>query len=229
MSESPVIRRDVARVPESMVERVRQFPAAVLADVAGRRGTMHGRIQPATKQSRFVGSALTVEVRPGDNLMIHAAIAIARPGDVIVVDGKGDQTAALMGAIMTTACKQVGVAAIVIDGCHRDSEELDAIGLPVFSAGANPNGPTKGLAGRVNWPITCGGVAIAPGDLIVGDSDGVVVIEAAGVEALLEPAARKLDEERRRIHQITHGGPITPSWLADSLRSLGALGKDESL
>ncbi|HEX8028082.1 MAG TPA: hypothetical protein VF491_06455 [Vicinamibacterales bacterium] len=225
----PLIRRDIVRVTESTVERVRQFPASVLADVAGRRGTMHGRIQPATALTRFAGSALTVEVRPGDNLMIHAAIAIAQPGDVIVVDGKGDQTAALMGAIMATACKHVGVAAIVLDGCHRDSDELDAIGLPFFSVGANPNGPTKGLTGRVNWPIACGGVAINPGDLIVGDSDGVLVIEPARVEALLGPAGKKIEEERKRIHQITHGGPITPGWLADSLRSVGALGKDEAL
>ena len=229
MTEMPLIRRDVVRVPESTVERVKQFPASVLADVAGRRGTMHGRIQSATALTRFAGSALTVEVRPGDNLMIHAAIAIAQPGDVIVVDGKGDRTAALMGAIMATACKQVGVAAIVLDGCHRDTDELEAIALPFFSVGANPNGPTKGLTGRVNWPITCGGVAISPGDVIVGDSDGVLVIEPTRVEALLGQAAKKIDEERKRIHQITHGGPIIPGWLADSLRSVGALGKDEAL
>lgn len=229
MTEMPLIRRDIVRVPVSTVERVRQFPGSVLADVAGRRGTMHGRIQPVTALTRFAGSALTVEVRPGDNLMIHAAIAIAKPGDVIVVDGKGDQTSALMGGIMATACKRIGVAGVVLDGSHRDSEELDAIGMPFFSVGANPNGPTKGLAGRVNWPISCGGVSINPGDLIVADSDGIVVIEPSRIEAVLGLAERKIEEERKRIHEITSDGPVIPRWLADALRSAGALGKDETL
>ena len=229
MNDFPLIRQDVVRASASLIERLRHLPASVLADVAGRFGTMHGRIRPATGLTRFVGSALTVEVRPGDNLMIHAAIAIAQPGDVIVVDGKGDLTSALMGAIMSTACKRVGVAGVVLDGSHRDSDELDAIGLPFFSVGANPNGPTKGLAGRINWPISCGGVAVNPGDLIVADRDGIVVLQPARVEALLGAAKKKIDDEQKRIHEITHDGPVIPRWLPDALRSAGALGKDDTL
>lgn len=229
MSELPNIRRDVARLAGNTVKRAGAFPASVLADVAGRRGTMHGRIKPATKNARIAGSALTVEVRPGDNLMIHAAIAIAQPGDVIIVDGKGDETSALMGAIMANACRRAGIAGVVLDGAHRDTDELDAIGVPLFSVGANPNGPTKALTGRVNWPISAGGVAINPGDLIIADADGVVVIEPGLVESLLVQADNKIAEERKRIHEITHDGPLTPRWLAETLRSVGAIGKDETL
>jgi hypothetical protein len=95
-----------------------------------------------------------VDVRPGDNLMIHAAIALAKPGDVLVIDGKGDQTAALMGTIMMTACKQLGLAGVVIDGAVRDSLEIDEMDYPVFSFGTNPNGPTKNVPGRIGHPVS---------------------------------------------------------------------------
>ena len=96
---------------------------------------------------KVAGPALTVEVRPGDNLMIHAAIALAKPGDVLVIDGKADQRSALMGTIMMTACRQRGIAGVVIDGAVRDSLEIDEMDYPVFSVGTNPNGPTKNIGG----------------------------------------------------------------------------------
>ena len=126
---------------------------------------------------KVCGPALTVEVRPGDNLMIHAALAIAQPGDVIIVDGKSDQTCALIGEIMTTQAQKAGLAGMVLDAAVRDVEALRANGFPVFSVGANPAGPTKFIPGRVNWPISIAGVTVNPGDLVVGDADGVVIIE----------------------------------------------------
>jgi 4-hydroxy-4-methyl-2-oxoglutarate aldolase len=143
------IFRDFNRVPADIVRQAAGFQAAILADVNGRRGALDGRIRPVFhSRMTLAGSVLTVEVRPGDNLMIHAAIAIARPGDVLVVDGKGDLTAALMGTIMTTACKQLGLAGVVIDGAVRDTQELEAMDFPVFAAGSNPNGPTKTCPGE---------------------------------------------------------------------------------
>src|SRR6187551_350449 len=123
----------------------------------------------------FARVPFTVEVRPGDNLMIHAAMALAKPGDVLVIDGKGDQTAALMGTIMMTACKQLGIAGVIIDGAVRDSLEIDEMDFPVFAAGSNPNGPTKACPGRIGHPVTVGGVTVHPGDFVIGDADGVVV------------------------------------------------------
>ncbi|HYU80459.1 MAG TPA: hypothetical protein VEK56_15825 [Vicinamibacterales bacterium] len=228
-SSSPAIRRDFARVPEAIVQQASAFPASVLADVAGRRGTLDGRIMAISSRARVAGPAFTVEVRPGDNLMIHAAIAIAQPGDVIVVDGKGDRSCALMGAIMMTACKTLGIAGVVLDGSHRDTEEILALGYPVYSVGANPNGPTKNVPGRINWPISCGGVAISPGDLVVGDGDGVVVVEREKVESLLQLAAKKIEEERARIKDIVSGRNIRPKWLDGSLRAAGLLRDGETL
>jgi 4-hydroxy-4-methyl-2-oxoglutarate aldolase len=226
---APAIRRDFDRVAPSIVKQASTFAASVLADVAGRRGTLDGRIAPISHSARLAGPAFTVEVRPGDNLMIHAAIAIAQPGDVIVVDGKGDRTCALMGAIMMTACKTLGIAGVVLDGSHRDTEEILALGYPVYSVGANPNGPTKNVPGRINWPISCGGVAVNPGDLVVGDGDGVVIIEREKAESLLQLAARKIGEERTRIADIVSGRNIRPGWLEGSLRAAGLLGDRETL
>jgi len=226
---APDFRRDFERVAPDVVRQAAQFQAAILADVAGRRGTLNGRITPVAPDMKCAGPALTVEVRPGDNLMIHAAMAIAKPGDVLVIDGKGDQTCALMGAIMINQCKAIGIAGVVMDAAARDLEELRELGLPVFSVGGNPNGPTKFVPGRVNWPISMAGTAVHPGDLIVADADGVVVIERERAAGLLEPAAQKVRDETKRIEGIRKREQLTPGWLESSLRSAGVLKAGESL
>jgi len=223
------IRRDFERVSPKIVRKASQFAASILADVAGRRGTLDGRIAPLTNSTRLAGPAFTIEVRPGDNLMIHAAMAMAKPGDVLVVDGKSDRTCALMGAIMINACKKLGIAGVVLDGAHRDTEELLELGFPLYSIGANPNGPTKFVPGRINWSISCGGVAVNPGDLVVGDADGVVVVERTKAESLLTLAAKKVSEERARIADIVAGKNLQAPWLEGSLRSAGVLKKGEAL
>jgi len=223
------IIRDFERVTPDVVKKASQFQAAILADVAGRRGTMHGRIAPVSPEMKCAGPAFTVEVRPGDNLMIHTAMTMAKPGDVLVIDGKGDRTCALMGAIMINACKQLGFAGVVIDAAIRDSLELRELGFPVFAVGANPNGPTKFVPGRLNWPVSCGDIAVNPGDLIVADADGVAVIEREKAASLLEPAAKKVADETARIAGIKQGKDLRPKWLEGSLRAAGLLKEGETL
>jgi 4-hydroxy-4-methyl-2-oxoglutarate aldolase len=229
MSGMQEVRREFDRVSRDAVKQASQFAASILADVAGRRGTMHGRIAPVSPAMSFCGPAFTVEVRPGDNLMIHAAISLARPGDVLVIDGKADRTCALMGALMINACKKVGIAAVVIDAAVRDTRELAELGFPVFAAGANPNGPTKFVPGRINWPISCGGIAVAPGDLVAGDADGVVVIEREKAPALLAAAAKKVAEEKARMEDILAGRNLKPKWLDGALAAAGVLEEGETL
>ncbi len=225
---SPDIVRDFERVPAAIVQRAAQFQPAILADVNGRRGALHGRITALRPRFKLAGPAFTVEVRPGDNLMIHAAMALAKPGDILVIDGKGDQTAALMGTIMINACKQLGIAGVVIDGAARDSLEIDEIGFPVFSVGTNPNGPTKLVSGRIGHPVTVGGVTVHAGDFVCGDGDGVVVIERNAIEALLPLAVKKVADEEKRIAQIKQGNTDSP-WLAAALRAAGVLKEGETL
>jgi len=223
------IRRDFERVPSEVVRRASAFAASVLADVAGRRGTLAGRIAPLSPSMRLAGPAFTIEIRPGDNLMIHAAMLMAKRGDILVVDGKGDRTCAVMGSIMIRTCRELGIAGVVVDAAVRDTEELRELGFPVYSVGSNPNGPTKFIPGRINWPISCGGVAISPGDLIVGDADGVVAIEREKAESVLDLAARKVAEERARIADIVAGRNLAPKWLEGSLRAAGVLKDGETL
>ena len=225
----PDVIREIERVPADVVAKAREFQAAILADVAGRRGTLHGRIRALDPSMKIAGPAFTVEVRPGDNLMIHAAIALAKPGDVLVVDGKGDQTCALMGTIMMNQCRAAGIAGVILDAAVRDSLEIREMRYPVFSVGTNPNGPTKFVPGRINHPICAGGVAISPGDLIVADADGVVVLEREKAAAMLPLAAKKEADEKARIEAIRTKGGGRASWLDAALRAAGVLKEGEQL
>lgn len=228
MSQLPEVIRSIERVGADVVRQAATFQAAILADVAGRRGSMHARVAPVHERMQLAGPAFTVEVRPGDNLMIHAAIALAQPGDILVIDGKGDQTAALMGTLMMSACKKLGLGGVVVDAAVRDRLELLELGFPVFSAGFNPAGPTKYVPGRINHPISCAGAVVHPGDLVVGDADGVVVIERAKAPAMLALAVKKVADEAARIEAIARGDTAA-KWLPAALRAAGVLKEGEVL
>ncbi len=223
-----MINSAFSRTTEEQVAQASQMACSILADVSGRRGSLDGRIRPLAPSMRLCGPALTVEVRPGDNLMIHAAIALARPGDVLVIDGKGDLSSALMGTIMMSACRQLGIAGVVIDGAARDSLEIIEMGYPVFAAGTNPNGPTKNIGGRIGHPVTVGGVTVRAGDFVIGDNDGVVVVERDKIEGLLPVAAKKVKDEAARIAAIKTGDTAA-RWLAAALRGAGVLKEGETL
>ncbi|KQW37729.1 RraA family protein [Rhizobacter sp. Root404] len=225
----PDVIREVQRVDAATVAEAARFPSSILADVAGRRGALSGRIAPLAPSMRFAGPAITVEVRPGDNLMIHAAMAVAQPGDVLVIDGKGDLSSALMGEIMSQQCIALGIVGVVIDGAVRDSEAIRELGFPMYAAGLNPNGPTKSVSGRLNHPISIGGVSVRPGDLVVGDADGVTVIERDKAAAMLPLAAEKVAAETKRIADIRSRKALRPAWLDGALRAAGVIKDGETL
>lgn len=169
-----------------LVEAYRNIPTAHASDVMGRhtggRGlsAYHGDLRLA-----MCGPAVTVRVRPGDNLMIHAAMIEAQPGDVIVIDGGGDLSTAVIGGLMRTAAIARRLGGFVLDGALRDVAEWAQGELPVYAMGHTHRGPAKDGPGQVNLPIACAGMAVLPGDLILGDADGVVCIPAARAEELL--------------------------------------------
>jgi 4-hydroxy-4-methyl-2-oxoglutarate aldolase len=208
------------RVPAGLVARARRFQSAILCDVAGRRGTLHSRIQALHPSMKVAGPAFTVEVRPGDNLMFHVALAVARPGDVIVVDGKGDGSSALFGELMVAQAEAAGLAGFVVDAASRDTDTLANGKFPIFAAGRNPAGPTKGLPGTIGRAVSIGGVAVQPGDLVVGDVDGVVIVPKDQVETVLEAAETKASAERQRLEEIARGELVSP-WLDAALCSAG--------
>lgn len=191
-----------------------QLASTLLADVGA--AAMHSRIRLLTPGLRLVGRALTVQVPVGDNLAIHAALSIARPGDVLVVDGGGYGERALMGGIMMTQAQATGMAGVVIDGAMRDTQELQALGLPAFAAAVHPAGPFKSGPGRVHAPVQCGGVVVHDGDWILGDDDGVAVIPPHQLGVLTQAAFAKQQRESDRMKAIAQGA-LRPDWLETAL------------
>lgn len=216
------------RVLPAQIALAADMPSSIISDVSGRRGALDGRIMTKTPGARLCGPALTVEVRPGDNLMIHAALVVAQPGDVLVIDGKGCMSSALMGALMCAHAQAAGIAGVVIDGAVRDVAELRIGKLPVFACGSSPNGPTRGLAGRIGYPVAVGGVSVMPGDLVVGDDDGVVIAPREGLDQVLAAAALKIAAESQRLRDI-EAGRLVYGWLEDALKGIGALPQQGSL
>ena len=179
------------RLPDaSIVEAFRKLAAAPVADCMGRLSAMHPEIRLMSPRTgrRMVGVALTVKSRSGDNLMIHKALNMAQPGDVIVVGTSGDRSRAVMGEVMFSYAKFKKLEGLVIDAPIRDVDCLEELGLPVYATGTTPGGPYKEGPGEINVPISCGGVSIHPGDIILADSDGIIVIPSADAAELLSIA-----------------------------------------
>lgn len=173
----------------AVVEAFQSLPAANVADTMGRSCALSSEIRLISSPSKpiMVGVALTVKARPGDNLMLHKALDIAGPGDVIIVSNDGDRTHSLMGEIMAVYAERGRkIAGLVLDGPIRDMEELSQMELFLFATGSTPGGPYKEGPGEINVPISIGNIAVMPGDIILGDRDGVIVIPREDAPAILE-------------------------------------------
>ncbi|MHA6622481.1 RraA family protein [Pseudonocardia sp. DLS-67] len=158
------------------LRRLGEVPAANVGDALSRMTVLDGRIHLVTERAEILGNALTVDVRAGDNLAVHRALDDAQPGDVLVVNGHGDTTRALVGDLIGEIMVSTGVTGAVIDGAARDVRALSELGLTVYARAVTPAGPFKHGPGSIGVPVAVGGVVVAPGDVIVGDADGVVVV-----------------------------------------------------
>lgn len=190
---------DFARPDQGIVDRLAKLPAANIGDAMDRLGVADSAIQAVWPGAKLAGPAFTVWTRPGDNKGIHAALQLARPGDVIVVAGGADESRALLGELIGERAINLGVAGFALDGAARDAEALGEIGMPVFARATSPAGPYKDGPFRLGTAVAFGGVPVLPGDVIVGDSDGVVVIPRDQAAAVAEAAeAVSADETSRR-------------------------------
>lgn len=171
------------------------LPTANIGDAQERFGTATG-IHAVWPGATVSGRAFTVLTRAGDNLLVHEAMRQASPGDVIVINGGGDLTRALLGDLIGIRAKALGIAGFVVDGAVRDAEGLATIPLPVFARGVTPAGPYKSGPGRLQLPVAIGGVVVAPGDFVVGDGDGVVVVPSASAAETLAAAQQVEARER---------------------------------
>jgi 4-hydroxy-4-methyl-2-oxoglutarate aldolase len=172
--------------------------AALLHEALGKRGALAHDVKAAWPGAKILGRALTVRSLPGDNLMLHIAVSIAQPGDVLVVTCDGFLEAGIWGEIITVAAQVRGIRGVVTDGAVRDTEPIARLGFPVFSRGLSIKGTTKRQKGELNKPITIAGVLVHPGDFVVADTDGVVIVPAGEVDA----AVAKAHEIRRREEGI---------------------------
>lgn len=208
--------------PKDLIDAYKTLPAANVADCMSRLSALSSeiRLMTAPFEGSMAGPALTVKARPGDNLMLHKSLNMAQEGDIIVVSNGGDRSQSLMGEVMAAYAKFKKVAGFIFDGPIRDVKELYDLGIPIYATGSTPGGPFKEGPGEINVPIACGNIHIAPGDIILGDGDGVIVIPRGDAAALLEKA-RKFSASDHAKFKASQEGTADRSWVEKSLDAKG--------
>jgi RraA family protein len=215
------INRRPRKVGAGIVAAYAGVPVANVSDVMARMVAAGPRLRPMHGGGAMVGPAFTVKTRPGDNLLVHKAIDMAEPGDVIVVDAGGELTNAIIGEIMATHAALRGIAGIVINGAIRDVAALRAGSFPVYAAGVTHRGPYKDGPGEINVTIALDGMVIEPGDLILGDDDGVVCVPFDQVEAICRDAKAKQVAEETMLAEMHAGKAQDRAWVDATLARLG--------
>jgi 4-hydroxy-4-methyl-2-oxoglutarate aldolase len=210
----------IERPPGALVERFRGVPTSFIVDAMNGVGALDWRIKRLVGGS-LVGVALTCDCGPLDNLAFMAALAECKPGDVLVVATGGYTGAAVTGDLLMYVARNRGAAGYVSDGLVRDLDDLEAVGLPVFALGVTPNSPQRRGPGSVGLPVVCGGVAIATGDVVVGDRDGVVVVPRARIEETLKSLERVKAMEAATLKRVKAGLKELPVEVP-SLKRIGA-------
>ncbi|MCH4178736.1 MAG: RraA family protein [Megasphaera sp.] len=215
------IGNDFIRISKDKLEEIKQYGACVVSDALKGFNAMDGRIRTMVPGKKICGCAVTVRLRPGDNLFLHEAIEQVREGDIIVIDTGSDYRHAVIGGIMSGAAfAKKHIAGLIVDGAVRDVEELRKNGYPVFAAAIVPNTGDHEGPGMLNQPVSCGGVPVMPGDIIVADDNGVAVIPQHSVSFVLENCKKKIIKEKKRIDEIEKG-QITSSLLLKKLHAQG--------
>lgn len=199
------IIRDIKRPSEEIVSLFKTIGTPTIDESTGRRGAMDSSIKPIWRGMKCCGTALTVKCHVGDNLTLLKAIDLAQPGDVLVVDFGNNSEVSPWGEIAATACLEKGIAGLVINSSVRDIDELKKVSFPVFALGSCMKGTTKNYFGFINHPITCGGMTVNPGDIVVGDNDGVVVVKQEEAPEVLRKSKERDDKEANILKQLKQG------------------------
>ena len=214
----------IARPDPKLVEAFGDLGAATVYEASGRRGSVDPRIKPLGRGIRVLGPAFTVECHPKDNLMLHKALQIAQAGDVLVVSTQGYPDAGYWGGLMATSAMARKVGGLVIDGCVRDSTEILEMGFPVFCRGTCMRGTVKGTLGRVNHPLLFGQVVVDPGDLVLGDDDGLVIVPRGEMETVLKAARERTANEVNKAAEPARGdSSVELNKLVKVFESLGLI------
>ncbi len=219
------VRKNTDKVSADLVAKYQHMPVANVSDSMSRMTAGGSRLRPMHASGQLSGPALTVKTRPGDNLMLHKAIDMAEPGDVIVCDGGGDLTNSLMGEIMLSLAMSRGVAGFVLDAAIRDLDAFQKRNLPVFAAGVSHRGPYKDGPGEIGYDIAIDGMVIRPGDLMIGDWDGCLCVPKADAADVLKATEAKNAAEIQQFADID-AGKADRAWVDASLKRLGCSFED---
>ncbi|TDF98856.1 RraA family protein [Paenibacillus piri] len=203
-----------------LLEQFRNVVTPHISDNLNRIHAISSALRPYHKEGRLVGAALTVKTRPGDNLMVHKAIDLAEPGDVIVVDAGGDVTNSIVGEIMLRLAQKKGIAGFIIDGAIRDTGAFANDTFPVYARGITHRGPYKDGPGEINVPVSIGGMVIHPGDILVGDEDGLAVVPLGEAKDVLKLVLEQQVRERDILQSI-EDGTVNRDWVDQTLRQKG--------
>lgn len=216
------IIKDIQRAEQEIIDGFRNIPTPNIGDVMGRYFSMDYRIKPVNNPGiHIVGNAFTVRTHPADNLMVHKALDLAKPGDIIVVDAAGDMANAIIGELMCHYAKVKGIIGFIIDGPVRDLYGIAQLGFPVFAKGGTPRGPYKEGPGEINTNISCGNVSVSPGDIIVADDDGVIVIPKTDAADILKKA-KEVSKKEQEIIKSIYEGKWDRTWVDKALISKGS-------
>jgi regulator of RNase E activity RraA len=208
------------RRPEpSLLEAFGVASPAQIADCMSRLGAMDSGMRPVWPAPRVIGAALTVWCHSGDNLMLHKALSLAVPGDIVVMNTQGNTVNAGFGELLATSAGNAGVRAVIVDGVVRDADALERLALPVYSRGLSPAGCNKDGAGEVGAIVACGGVAVRPGDVVIADRDGVTVVPLDDAPEVARLAAQQIEREIKRLSEIEKGVLTRPE-IDEYLRRL---------
>lgn len=195
----------IEKPPKELIDQFRGIGTATIHEASGRKGAVDFSIKPITRGVRICGPAFTVQCHPLDNLMLHKALEKGQPGDVLVAMVGGHYEGGYFGGLMATSAVAGNLGGLAIDGCIRDSEEIIRMGFPVFCRGFSIRGTTKTVLGLINHPVLFGGVLVYPGDLIIGDDDGMVVVSREDCKSVLEKSIQRVETEKKKSAQLKAG------------------------
>lgn len=222
MSVGCRIVKNFQRPAPELVALFKDMPVANIDDNMNRTAAVDAAIEPVGYKGQLLGTAFTVRVAQGDNLMFHAAMDLAQPGDVIVIDAGGFTDRAIFGELMATYCRSRGIKGIVCDGAIRDRGGLATMeDFHVYARSATPNGPYKNGPGEINVPVVIGGKLVYPGDIVVGDDDGVLFIRPPMAEALAEATKAVEQKEAGIMEHILNDGIYIRPWVDEKLKEIG--------
>lgn len=205
------------------ISQLRDLGAATVYEAQGAKGALDHGMKPIDPTVRMAGPALTVDARPADNLILHHAVLKAKPGDILVVDAKGFMEAGPWGDVLTIQATKLGIAGLVVNGCVRDANLIIGLGFPVFCRGLSIKGTGKNQPGKVNVPITIGDVVIRPGDIVVGDRDGLVVVAQDEIDSAIASSLAREEKEMQQRKAIEAGTSNTVELLnlTETLKRFG--------